>query len=62
MVTIDLVSISILNDFIFSIRVYRDSNFGFRKLGKGRYAIDLTFISLIFEVYYGKITRYFYDK
>lgn len=57
----DIISISILQDIRISIRIYTDWNIGIRKLGKGRYALDFTYISLIFELYYGVITKYYYN-
>lgn len=46
----DILSIWILN-IGFTIRLYKEPNFGIRKLGKYRYTFDLKYISFIFEYY-----------
>lgn len=48
----DIISIGIGGVFYFSVRVYADSNWGHRKLGNSRHALDLSYVSVIVEKYW----------
>mgnify|MGYP001596537917 CR=1 FL=1 len=50
-VKVDLFSISIYT-FSFTVRAYTESNFGWRKLGRWRYALDCGCLAFIFERYW----------
>jgi len=48
----NLICVSVLQEYDFTIRVYADARWGWRKLGCQRYALDLGYLSLVFEHYY----------
>lgn len=51
MTTRDLLSLGLFQQYFLILRWYKTPCVGGRKLGKGRYALDLSYISLIFETY-----------
>lgn len=47
----NLLTIEVYQDYSATIRLYRDSNYGKRVLGKGRFALDFGRLSLVLENY-----------
>ena len=49
---LNVIEVGFLQRFFVSLRLYRESNWGWRLLGKWRYAVDFGHISIVLERYW----------